>query len=274
MRYWIGALFLGLALAQSTLGVEPPVLLKEAAPGQVLTTTLTVHNVGDKPVRVRVSAGDWTYDPLGQLQYLPPGTLKESASPWLSFSPSELLLGPKQSGKLTYTLAVPKDAKPGSHWGVLFLEGEDPDPPPGLPLATFRVRLGHVYYVNLPPVERGGRVSGILPTPPKAPDDPYRFAVKYQNTGNVAQKVSGRFEVRDQAGKVVASLPVEEVVVLPKSERILPISLVGPLPAGAYTAFVLLNYGDPTKDVAADYPFQLKAPLAAPKTAPTQEGQK
>ncbi|WP_022797467.1 hypothetical protein [Thermus islandicus] len=259
------------ALAQSTLGVEPPVLLEEAKPGESLTQTLLVHNVGTRPVRVRVSLGDWTYDPMGKIQFLPPGTLKESASPWTAFSPAEFLLGAKESRPLTYTLTLPKDAAPGTHWGVLFLESEDPNPPPGVPLAIFRVRMAHIFYVNVPPLKTSGRITGIVPSPPQRPQDPFRFALQYQNTGNTAQKLSGRFEVRDATGKKVAEAEVEEVVVLPGQVRVLPVALVGPLPVGNYTALAILNYGDPAKDVAADLPFVLRAPLAPP---PSREGEK
>ncbi|GGN00899.1 hypothetical protein GCM10007092_13690 [Thermus composti] len=262
------------ALAQSTLGVEPPVLLKEANPGTVLTQTLQVYNVGTRPVRVRASLGDWTYDPMGKIQFLPPGSLKESASPWATFSPAEFVLEPKQNRPLTYSLTVPPNATPGTHWGVLFLESEDPNPPPGVPLATFRVRMAHVFYVNVPPLQPGGRIAGIVPSAPKDPKDPYRFAVQYQNTGNAAQKLSGRFEVRDGQGRKVAEVAIEEVVVLPGQVRLLPIALVGPLPAGAYTALAILNYGDASKDVAADLPFTLRTPLAAPPEPPPQEGEK
>ena len=67
---------------------------------------------------------------------------------------------------------------------------------------------------------------------------------------------------------------MEEVVVLPGQVRLLPIALVGPLPTGSYTALAVLNYGDPTKDVAADLPFTLEAPLAAPPAPPPAEGEK
>ena len=81
--------------------------------------------------------------------------------------------------------------------------------------------------------------------------------------------------MRDATGRKVAEVPIEEVVVLPGQTRILPITLVGPLPAGNYTALAVLNYGDPSRDVAADLPFTLKSPLAAPLTPPpSQEGEK
>jgi len=160
------------ALAQSTLGVEPPVLLKEAKPGETLTQTLRIHNVGTRPVRVRASLGDWTYDPMGKIQFLPVGTLKESASPWATFAPAEFLLEAKASRPLTYTLTVPKNAAPGTHWGVLFLESEDPNPPPGVPLATFRVRMAHVFYVNIPPSPLRGGSPASSPAPLRNPKTP------------------------------------------------------------------------------------------------------
>lgn len=154
---------------------------------------------------------------------------------------------------------------------MLFLESEDPNPPPGVPLAIFRVRMAHIFYVNVPPLKTSGRITGIVPSPPQRPQDPFRFALQYQNTGNTAQKLSGRFEVRDATGKKVAEAEVEEVVVLPGQVRVLPVALVGPLPVGNYTALAILNYGDPAKDVAADLPFVLRAPLAPP---PSREGEK
>jgi len=69
--------------------------------------------------------------------------------------------------------------------------------------------------------------------------------------------------VRDTSGRKVAEVLIEEEVVLPGQVRILPIALVGPLPVGNYTALAILNYGDPSKDVAADLPFTLRTPLAA-----------
>lgn len=259
------------ALAQSTLGVEPPVLLQEAKPGESLTQTLLVHNVGTRPVRVRVSLGDWTYDPMGKIQFLPPGTLKESASPWTAFSPAEFLLGAKESRPLTYTLTLPKDAAPGTHWGGALPGVGRPQPAPrGAPGHLPGAHGPHLLRQRAPPKDLGAH-HRIVPSPPQRPQDPFRFALQYQNTGNTAQKLSGRFEVRDATGKKVAEAEVEEVVVLPGQVRVLPVALVGPLPVGNYTALAILNYGDPAKDVAADLPFVLRAPLAPP---PSREGEK
>lgn len=270
VRFWssLALLLAPWAAAQSTIGVEPPVLMREAQPGQTLTTDLRITNPSNGPVRVRVSLGDWAYDPMGKITYQEPGKLPRSASSWATFSPSEFVLEPRQSQTVRYTVQVPAKAEPGTHWSVLFFEAENPNPPPGQPLATFKVRVGHVFYLNIAPVQSAGRIAGIFGTPPQKPQDPFRIAVQYQNTGNAAQKLSGRFEVRDRTGKVAAELDLETMVILPGSSRTIPIQLVGPLPAGPYVAVVVLNYGDPERDVAGEYPFTLKQDLAAPPEPP------
>ena len=48
---------------------------------------------------------------------------------------------------------------------------------------------------------------------------------------------------------------------LPGVDRAFQINVVGPLPAGNYTALVVLNYGSDEQDVAGAIDFTLTEPL-------------
>lgn len=250
--------------AQNAVAVEPPVLMHTSSPGQTITTDLKLFNPSSQPIRVRAYLSDWQYSPSGEISYPEVGKVKRSASPWASFSPSEVVLQSGQRSSVKLSVSVPKDATPGSHWGVLFFEAEDLNPPPGKAIATLKVRVAHSFYVNIPAIQTSGKITGIFGKPPAASGKPYTFAVQYANSGNAAQQVLGLFEVRDRTGKRVAYGLIDKQVVLPDSSRVFQVSLNGPLPAGTYSVLVVLNYGDSTKDVAGDYVFTLKAPLAEP----------
>ncbi len=259
----LAAAFVGSnALAQASMGVEPPVMLHQAVPGQTITFNLKVGNPSPKPIKVRVNLGDWNYNQFGELLYYPGGKLPTSAAVWTRLSDTEITIKGQDAAQMRYTVTVPKDGKPGSHWGMIFFTAESTDVQPGVIAASQSVRVGHTFYVNLPPFKSAGKIAGIFGKPGQNDTKNYLFAVNYQNAGNLAQIVQGRLEVRDAGGKVVAGAVFRTQVVLPGTMRIMQATLNGPLPAGDYTALVVLNYGDRGKDVAGEYNFVLKKPLA------------
>lgn len=260
------------ARAQTVLSVDPPVTLYEARPGDSITGSITILNPGDRRVRAVLNLGDWHYREDGTAEYPEAGTLERSLSSWVSFTPSDLMLDPRARGTVRYTVTVPPDAAPGSHWGVLFITGEDPEPPPGVTLATLSVRVAHVVYVNLPPEQPAGKITGIFGQLPEGSDDSYTLAIQYANTGNVAQRLQGYVELRDSTGKSLFKFDFPLRITLPGDTTVQLFHVLGPLEPGTYSALVVYNYGDPNVDVAGEYSFVLGRALVAPK-APAGEQQ-
>ncbi len=254
------------ALAQSAVAISSPAKLFEARPGDELNFTLQVFNPSPDPVLVRVSVGDWTYQPDGQPLFLEPGSVPRSAAGWITFSPTSFRLEGKGRAEVRYTIRVPENAEPGSHWAALFLLAENPNPPPGEKLAALRIRVAHTIYVNLPEITKRGEILGITVTPPEEPDRPVVIAVQYANTGNAVQAVTGSIEVRNARGEVVGRVEVDRTVVLPGTIRILLARFFGPVPAGDYVVLAVLNYGDETVDVAGQSVFRLEQNLVAPRS--------
>jgi hypothetical protein len=252
---------LGTAKAQTTLGVEPPVILQDGVAGQTITTNIKVGNPGIKSARVRISLGDWNYSQAGELQYFAVGKLSASAAPWAKLSETIVTVPAKGSITTRYTVTVPSGATPGSHWGVIFFTAEPEATTPGATSAAMTVRVAHTFYVNVPVTKTSGKITGIFGRASADDTSKYLFTVQYVNSGNTAQVLGGRIEIRDSSGKTVAAAPFIQQVVLPGTTRILQTSLTGPLGAGDYTALVVLNYGDKNKDIAGEYSFTLKKPL-------------
>lgn len=259
-----GLLVAPLAAAQSAVEVTPPVMLHEGGAGSPVDAGFTVTNPTDDTLLVRVSVADWHYLADGTPNYLDGGSLPRSVAPFVTFNPAEVLLEPGGSSEVRYTVELPADIEPGSYWGVLFLGAEDPDPEPGFTLARFNVRVGHVVYVNVPPLAADGQIAGIFGEAPQEPTQPYVLQIQYVNTGNAVQRLDGYVELRDAAGAVLFREEMPPLVSLPGDMVGRTFDVFGPLDPGNYTALVVYNYGDETVDVVADYPFTLAQRLDEP----------
>ena len=267
-------LTLPLARAQGTVGVDPVARLFDAVPGQTITQILNIYNPNPDPQPLRVSAylSDMDISAVGETSYLPPGSLRESLNTWMTFSPTSLDLGGQQTQQVRYTVQVPANAAPGTHWIMLMLEGQDPLPKPGQTLASFRLRVAHTIYVNVGPVKRGGAIVGIFDQPPKTSADPYTIGVQYANSGNVVSGVQGRVELRGADGELAATLPLNLDVALPGHTLLLQASLGGPLPKGQYSALVVLNDGDKSRELLGEHVLSLPFDLVAPAPLPAAGG--
>lgn len=247
--------------------MDPASSLHQGTPGQSISATVRVRNPGANSLNLRLYLSDWSFDPAGQFIFADPGTLQRSASNWLSVEASTIELGPNETTLLPYTIAVPTDAAPGTHWAVIFAESEPTDPEPGQAAASISVRVGHIVYVNVPSLESTGAIVGMFGSPPGSSTGAYTVIAQYANTGNAAQGVEGTFTLRDEQGQNVIEVQIERSVVLPGVDRAFQINVVGPLPAGNYTALVVLNYGSDEQDVAGAIDLILTEPLLERGTA-------
>lgn len=258
------ALALAVAHGQGAAMVDPASQVHVAAPGEAVAgSVVRVTNPTESMLRLRVYLSDWTLDMAGQFTFADVGTLEAGASNWITFQPSVLEIAPRTTVEVRYDIQVPADAAPGTHQSVLFVETEPARAEPGMIATTFSVRVGHVIYVNVPPLVKEGAISAIFGEPPVTAGEPYRMTVLYVNSGNSAQGVEGRLVVTDASGIAVIETDIERTIVLPASERAFSINLIGPLPAGDYTALVVLDYGDAEREVAGTLDFRLPEGLAA-----------
>lgn len=248
--------------------VDPASALFTAEPGDDVEGSLRVTNPTDQPMRLRVYLSDWELDPAGAFVFAEPGTMVGSSSTWLAYEPAVIELGPRATVTVRYAATVPRDVDPGTHRTVLFVESEPGDPAPGQAAATFSVRVGHVVYIDVPPLTRNGAILGIFGEPPVEATDPYRLTVLYGNPGNAVTAVEGRFTLRNDRGDVVIDAAIDREVVLPGAQRTFTVDVRGPLTAGNYTALVVFDYGDEEQQVAGTYDFTLEVDLAEPSTEP------
>src|SRR5690242_15663556 len=154
--------------ANSGISLAPARLEFEMAPGSEITVVInldyhaTTENA--QPVRIVASLNDWTIDRDGQVQFERAGTLPNSASSWLIYSPAETTVIPGNLHAIRVTVSVPKDATPGDHLSALIIEQR----PDNIKLLTenrrqmvIRYRMAAVFYIKVPQLHRQGSLESL-----------------------------------------------------------------------------------------------------------------
>jgi len=241
-----GAILLAaLTWAQTGVGVSPPRAVYQAAPGTRVEGAVWVDHPGQAgAMRVRGMLSDVLVQPDGEPVYLDPGSHPRSLARWLSYRPLSFVLQPKEVREVRYTIEVPPNAQDGTYWAVLFFDSgplrENPTKGIGV---RFRVRVGHVIYVNVGRITRSGRIEGLRYLPPRG-KHPAQLRIKFRNTGNGLMRLNGVAELRDPGGKLVAKAVVNNAASLPGTAYEIAARFDRPPPPGRYVALVKLDYGE------------------------------
>jgi len=258
--------------AQNTVAVSPAGVLLQGDAGQTLNGTLRLDNPTSDDAAVTTSIQDFSYDSAGELTFHPAGSVAGSAASWVTVNPASSTVSARGNERIRYSVDIPADAEPGTHWAVVFFETGTANPPTaGDTLATFKVRIGCVLYVDVGKGSAAGKIAGIVGAGAKG-DIQYQFAIQYLNSGNLVSLLNGRVDVRNSDGDTVVSIPISREVALPGSVRLLNANMVGPLPAGDYDALVILEPNNMNEEVAGEYPFHLDHALSAPPAPPATAG--
>jgi len=217
------------------IGITPPRQSLAAAPGETVSTTVTVLTTAATEERVVAATSDWTLGVGGELTYLPAASLPSSAASWLALEADEFALAPGGSRELRIQVTVPEDAEGTYHAMVFFTVVPAPTDTPGVGVTT-TARVGLTVYVTVTGTERSGSELVDLYRP-----DPATLAAVVVNSGNTVMRLGGTIELRNEAGDVVQRLPVPDVPVLRESEREVRFDLPDDLEPGFYVVLALIE---------------------------------
>lgn len=97
---------------------------KKAEPGETYKGSIIINNTNDQPQEVKIYQTDYCFRFDGTNDYGLPGKLERSNADWLSFSPRRLIILPKETAKVNYTIKVPNDLNlVGTYWSMIMVEG-------------------------------------------------------------------------------------------------------------------------------------------------------
>lgn len=201
------------------LGISPPDINLKISPGEQYQGEMYIFGSEKESIQVKVYPMDWSLSTLGNYQFLPMGTVKRSASSWISFFPRNFNLPPKRGQKIEYTIKVPQNAS-GSYWATLMAET---NPTPGSAPGQFQVMMaGRVAYIIR--IDINGSPPGIGKIERLRLNWNQEFkrleaSLRIKNSGASMLRFKGKLELKDSQGKTVYQIPFREGYVLPDYSR-------------------------------------------------------
>jgi hypothetical protein len=249
-----------------TLGISPAFVDAMVKRGATYNKVYTIANDTDTRLRFRFSVGDYWYDEHNARVDGRAGTLPRSASLWVQFSPSEVIIEPKSSGTVTAIITVPQTAAGGYYTTPIF-EAEAADSPiaqthsNGAITASIALRFcGLLMLTTEDATEYNVEIMGGSVTPPSE-SAPLEVQLDVNNRSTTHARVRGVFAVLNSDGSLAGRGRVDEKRYLPGQRNVLKAPWAGELARGHYTALVTLTYdqgGLGAATLVFETPFDVK----------------
>lgn len=106
--------------AEGSFTVAPLKIQVEADPGQTITGTLRVFTSSGGE-RYAAAVGEARQNDDGSYTYLEPSGRSEDIGSWIEVEPKQFTSGPGATEPINWTIAVPEEADPGDHLGVIYV---------------------------------------------------------------------------------------------------------------------------------------------------------
>lgn len=237
--------------AAEGLQISPALVELNTERGKTYTLKLKVLNVTSSDLSYDSTIHDFgAKDETGSPKILLDDSLPVGASVrnWIG-TVQRFSLRRQETRQLDVKIAIPVDAEPGGHYGVIRFAGKDPqlvDTGVGVTASTgllILIRVDGAIDERLSlasfTAEQGNKRHDFFES------SPITFVPRLKNEGNVHVKPVGKVEVRDMFGGLAASLSVNEKAanVLPGSIRRFESVLNKDWMIGRYTADLTLGYG-------------------------------
>ncbi|BBC23739.1 hypothetical protein [Pseudanabaena sp. ABRG5-3] len=250
----------GLLLSQkpaaAQVNVSPLVIITQAKQGTA-TGFITLVNTGNAVVKMKLYANPFTYSSKGfQVVESSPNDL----SPYLIFSPTEVVLEPKQTRRVRLLARLLPSMKLGEYRSVIFAE---PVKPPdnlnkkgGLSINT---RVGVVVYVR-----QGETRESLIAKEISYDPETKQLYLSVHNEGNVTIRTQGKWELK-QEGKQSLEGQISTTTIIAEGMRNIPLTLSKDqkketIPSGKYQLTGELSWGDPLNPTQVPFNFPVTIP--------------
>lgn len=243
--------------------ISPALIERDVIPGEELSLSFKITNNDPTDDELYLAAVDFGadpreggsphfYDEVSSSAYK--STDPEPFSSWIQLTEEKIFIGAGERREFSFTIIVPEDAEPGSHYGAIVLSRQDPANPQGLAVGA-TLEIGTLIFTKVAgEVFETGQALSFATSRRWYEEPPVTLAIRFENTGNVHTKPTGVIEINNMAGVKEAVLQINPSFgsVLPGSIRRFeedwnPARWLNVIPRmGRYRAEGLLSYGLPS----------------------------
>jgi hypothetical protein len=219
-----------------------------ANPGDRVKATIYFWNGTDSELPVHMESEDIRpQDEAGHMA----GEAEDAANSlksWVKPVYPDVVVFPKQEIALDFTIEVPANADPGTHWGGVVVRTVPVSAGVG---AAIQARLGTIVLLRVAGEATEKLTLESVSVPDFLESPPLTLAARFKNEGTVHEAPQGTIEVRNMFGwlAATATLPVRNV--LPGDVRKVEASVGEGFMLGRYTVLFHATYGDAGTVLAA-----------------------
>ncbi len=242
-------------IAGAGLSLQPAKVSHTLNPGETISGELSLANVGESRILVEVKMEDFVPSAgSDDISFVGRTSGVTTVRDWFSLGTSNSFIFEPHEGKsISYTITAPKNAEPGSHFGVAFFKASEIKEKSTLKIGT---QVGVLFFITVP----GNRLQKGKVLDFSAPffvqKGPVNFEIKFENTGTVHYEPKGTIKITNIIGKEVGSIVVAGQAVLPTQIKkiIAQWNLVGFI-LGRYTVKIEIQDGEGNILTADDVSF-------------------
>lgn len=202
------------ASASIGLSIQPIKVSHTLETGALTGGVISLTNTSDQEINVEATIEDFT--PAAGSSYVnfvgrAPGVT--SVRDWIKLDvPENFVLAKGAAKTVAYMIHAPKNAEPGSHFGVIFFKATEIHASGQLKVGT---RVGVLIFVTIPGNHLAkGNILGFS-TPLFIQGGPINFNIKFENTGTVHFEPKGTIIVKNILGEKIGEVPVQGQIILP-----------------------------------------------------------
>lgn len=229
-------------LAKEIIQIDQSKIRLSISPGKTKTGIINITNPSAEEKDIRVYLEDWYYIPPfdGSKEFLPSGSLQNSCSSWISFSPAELSIPPLGRKIINYTINVPQEAV-GGHYAILFFEEllGKPETKEGVGVGV-ALRIGVLFYIE--PEGKIKKIAELENILVEKKDDSLEINADLVNTGDTEITAKINFHIIDRKGIVYARGKFNDVYTFPKDRAKLYSKFKTKLKEGLYDLVITLQF--------------------------------
>ncbi|MBX9784857.1 MAG: hypothetical protein K2X48_16325 [Chitinophagaceae bacterium] len=216
--------------------------------GQTGAQRITIINKMPVKKQFKLYVSDWVRDTIGEHEYKPAGSIKQSCARWVVLEKDFVELLPNQYITVNVRLQIPDsaDAVKMMRWAMVFVETIEEAKAPDVTkkittIVTTLYRVGVHIYQTPPSVLTRELVMESFEPLKNNRDSIYRITC--QNTGQVQLRCKSYIELTNLTDGKKTVINAEEFPMFPEQKRYVDFVIPSSLPKGKYNVIAAVDAG-------------------------------